>query len=265
LGHSPIFMPRIGQAAKITSLSIKIGAGDVRSTSSTSGGILTASYCVRVAVIDEHEVVRAGVQSWLAELDSPLTVSGSFACPAQYLACLQSDREIDVLVTEIQENGHAPDLDSLRELCAAVPAVVVYSRLTAPEIILASLDAGALSFVSKADGMAQLLAAIENAGAARRYVSPRMSEAVEQSTTVGRLNLSDREKQVLAAWLRTDSKEEVARSLQIAPTTVRTHVQRVRIKYANAGRPAPTKSALLARAIEDGIVGLSDLSAVRTE
>lgn len=218
-----------------------------------------------MAVIDEHEVVRAGVQWCLAELDSPLTVSGSFARPAHYLAWLQSDREIDVLVTEIQENSHAPDLDSLRELCAATPAVVVYSRLTAPEIILASLDAGALSFVSKADDMEQLVAAIENAGVARRYVSPRMSEAMEQSAAVGRLHLSDREKQVLAAWLRTDSKEEVARSLQIAPATVRTHVQRVRIKYANAGRPAPTKSALLARAIEDGIVGLSDLNAVRTE
>lgn len=225
---------------------------------------MAASDCVRVAVIDEHEVVRAGVHSLLVGLDVPLKVSGSFARPAEYLAWLHSDREADVLVTEIQENGHAPDLDSLRELCAAVPAVVVHSRLTAPEIILASLDAGALSFVSKADGMEQLLAAIENAGAVRRYVSPRMSEAMGLSTAAGRLTLSDREKQALAAWLRSDSKEEAARSLQIAPATVRTHVQRVRIKYANAGRPAPTKSALLARAIEDGILGLSDLSAVRT-
>lgn len=215
-------------------------------------------------MIDEHEVVRAGVQWWLAEQNSPLTVVSSFARPAQYLAWLHSDRGVDVLVTEIQENGHAPDLDSLRELCAAVPAVVVHSRLTAPEIILASLDAGALSYVSKSDGMEHLLIAVESAGAAQRYASPRMSEAIDQSTALGRLNLSDREKQVLTAWLRTDSKEEVARSLHIAPATVRTHVQRVRIKYANAGRPAPTKSALLARAIEDGIVGLSDLSAVRT-
>ncbi len=225
---------------------------------------MAASVCVRVAVIDEHEVVRAGVQWWLAEQNSPLTVVSSFARPAQYLAWLHNDRGVDVLVTEIQENGHAPDLDSLRELCAAVPAVVVHSRLTAPEIILASLDAGALSYVSKSDGMEHLLIALESAGAAQRYASPRMSEAIDQSTDLGRLNLSDREKQVLTAWLRTDSKEEVARSLHIAPATVRTHVQRVRIKYANAGRPAPTKSALLARAIEDGIVGLSDLSAVRT-
>lgn len=212
----------------------------------------------RVAVVDEHDVVRAGLQSWFAR--EHVTVAGSFASPAECLAWLPSHRDVDVLVTEIQENGHAPDLDSLHELCVAGPAVVVYSRLSAPEIVMSALDAGALSYVSKADGMEHLMAALSDAGKGQRYVSPRMAEALEQSCARGRLTLSDRERQVLTAWLRTDSKEDVARILQIAPATVRTHVQRVRMKYTNAGRPAPTKSALLARAIEDGIVGISDLS-----
>ena len=61
------------------------------------------------------------------------------------------------------------------------------------------------------------------------------------------------------AWFGTESKDHVGNLLHIAPATVRTHLQRVRAKYAGVGRPAPTKSALLARAIEDGIIGLSDL------
>lgn len=189
-----------------------------------------------------------------------MTVAGSFASPAECLAWLRTQRDVQVLVTEIQENGHAPDLDCLRELCAAGPEVVVHSRLTAPEIVMSSLDVGALSYVTKADGMDHLMAALRDAGKGQRYVSPRMADALEQSCARGRLNLSDRERQVLTAWLRTDSKEDVARILQIAPATVRTHVQRVRVKYASAGRSAPTKSALLARAIEDGIVGIGDLS-----
>ncbi|MEZ5130200.1 MAG: LuxR family transcriptional regulator [Mycobacterium sp.] len=47
--------------------------------------------------------------------------------------------------------------------------------------------------------------------------------------------------------------------LRIAPATVRTHLQRVRAKYAAAGRLASTKSALPARALEDGLIGLADL------
>ncbi len=79
------------------------------------------------------------------------------------------------------------------------------------------------------------------------------------SLSMGRLSLSERERQVLVAWFGTESKDLVGNLLHIAPATVRTHLQRVRAKYAGVGRPAPTNSALLARAIEDGIIGLSDL------
>lgn len=212
----------------------------------------------RIAVVDEHDVVRVGIES-VVDQHPHLEIAGSFARPTEYLEWLPTGRGVGVLVTEIQENGYAPDLHRLRDLCAATRAVVVHSRLTATEVILSCLDAGALSYVAKDDGLEQLMAALGRVCAGRRYVTPRMSEAIERARNFGRLNLSDREKQVLTAWLRTDSKEDVAQSLHIAVATVRTHVQRVRMKYANAGRPAPTKSALLARAIEDGIVGLSDL------
>lgn len=45
-----------------------------------------------------------------------------------------------------------------------------------------------------------------------------------------RPELAPREKEVLLAWIRTDSKDGVARQLHIAPTTVRTHLQRIRAK-----------------------------------
>lgn len=74
-----------------------------------------------------------------------------------------------------------------------------------------------------------------------------------------RPELAPREKEVLIAWFRTDSKDGVARALHIAPTTVRTHLQRVRAKYAAVGRPAPTKAALVARALQDGLIHVNDL------
>ena len=46
----------------------------------------------------------------------------------------------------------------------------------------------------------------------------------------------------------------MALRLGLGENTVRQYIDRARIKYARAGRPAPTKAALLARAIEDGIV-----------
>jgi hypothetical protein len=64
---------------------------------------------------------------------------------------------------------------------------------------------------------------------------------------------------VLVAWFQTENKEAVGKRLFIEPTTVCTHLQRVRANYAAVGRPAPTKAALIARAIQDGILSVDDL------
>lgn len=71
--------------------------------------------------------------------------------------------------------------------------------------------------------------------------------------------LSQREIEVLRAWLHLDSKSAVAHSLFISLGTVNTHLARIRVKYNEVGRTAPTKAALVARAIQDGIVSIDDL------
>lgn len=71
--------------------------------------------------------------------------------------------------------------------------------------------------------------------------------------------LSPREVEVLLAWLRCDSKNTVAAELFVSLGTVNTHLARVRAKYTDVGRPAPTKAALVARAIQDGLISLDEL------
>ncbi|MBV7703970.1 LuxR C-terminal-related transcriptional regulator [Nocardia nova] len=72
-------------------------------------------------------------------------------------------------------------------------------------------------------------------------------------------SLSSREIEVLLAWILSDTKSDVGRRLFIAPGTVNTHIGRIREKYSRAGRPAPTKAALLARALQDGYISLDDI------
>ena len=71
--------------------------------------------------------------------------------------------------------------------------------------------------------------------------------------------LTDREIEVLRTWLMLDSKPAVAQELYISLGTVNTHLTRIRAKYADIGRAAPTKAALVARAVQDGLVSLDDL------
>jgi DNA-binding CsgD family transcriptional regulator len=70
--------------------------------------------------------------------------------------------------------------------------------------------------------------------------------------------LSPREVEVLLAWFAFDSKGEAAATLYISQATVNTHITRIRSKYSLVGRPARTKSQLLARAIQDGFTSLDD-------
>jgi DNA-binding NarL/FixJ family response regulator len=99
-------------------------------------------------------------------------------------------------------------------------------------------------------------------------VAGRPSDVQTVTTTVAaepadrrriRPDLAPRETEVLLAWILCDNKDDVATQLQISTTTVRTHLQRIREKYATVGRPAPTKAALLARAIQDGLVDVNEL------
>jgi ATP/maltotriose-dependent transcriptional regulator MalT/serine/threonine protein kinase len=126
----------------------------------------------------------------------------------------------------------------------------------------------ALSLAATSTGQ-HLFDAMTAARSRTPAIAPRMTEAVLNNATVHRPlfdadvvqrpELSQRERDVLIAWCQTDSKQEAAKRLFIEPSTVATHLQRVRAKYAAVGRPATTKAALVARAIQDGILSLEHL------
>ncbi|MFV8228630.1 response regulator [Mycolicibacterium fortuitum] len=215
---------------------------------------------ITVAVIDDHDVVHAGVEAWCAHADPAIEVVGSFPTPTAFFARFPDVPDsVDVVLLDLQIDGNKPEFDTLHKLCRVGQRVVVYSHLAADEVILTCLDIGAISYLTKTEGKRHLIEAIHAAHSATPYVAPRMAKALLSDTKLGRTNLSDREKEVLIAWFQTESKELVGKRLYISPTTVRTHLQRARAKYANVGRAAPTKSALLARAIEDGLLSLNDL------
>jgi DNA-binding NarL/FixJ family response regulator len=70
-----------------------------------------------------------------------------------------------------------------------------------------------------------------------------------------RPKLSDRQRDVLTAYASSnDLLPTVARRLGMDPETVKTHLRRIRAKYADVGRPAPTRRDLYVRAVEDGVL-----------
>jgi DNA-binding CsgD family transcriptional regulator len=72
---------------------------------------------------------------------------------------------------------------------------------------------------------------------------------------VRRPRLAPRQREVLVAYVAgSDLLPTVARELGMDRETLKTHLRRIRVKYAEVGRPAPTRRDLYVRAVEDGLV-----------
>lgn len=80
---------------------------------------------------------------------------------------------------------------------------------------------------------------------------------------VARPRLTERQREIVLAWLKYGTKERAAQELFVTPSTVKTHIQRVRKSYVDVGRPAGTKFALFIRAIQDGLINIDDDEALR--
>ncbi|HET6732777.1 LuxR C-terminal-related transcriptional regulator [Mycobacterium sp.] len=213
-----------------------------------------------VTVVDDHDAIHAAVELWCTQAQPPIRFDGSYFSAEQFLAehAASVVPGIGVVVLGLDVEGRV-DFTGLDRIVQRRHRVIVYSHFPSDKVILAALDRGAVTYLAKSERKEHLIDAIRAAGTDTPYVAPKMAGAMLNDSTVGHPSLAPREKEVLIAWFRTESKELVAQQLGIAPTTVRTHLQRVRAKYAAVGRAATTKAALVARAIQDGIIDVDDL------
>lgn len=215
---------------------------------------------ISVALVDDHDVVHAGVAAWIEQSDLPITLAACYLTLEEYFQSHPPGSEkADVVVSDLELQSRRLDLSDIEAVLETGHPTIVFSHIESDEVILKCLDLGASSYVTKSEGQQHLTDAIWAAATDTPYVAPRMAGAILRDRRVGRPHLPDRETEVLISWFQTESKDMVAEKLQIAPSTVRTHLQRVRAKYAAVGRPAATKAALVARAIQDGIISVDDL------
>ncbi|MGV0788561.1 LuxR C-terminal-related transcriptional regulator [Mycolicibacterium sp. XJ2] len=214
---------------------------------------------ISVVVVGNQRVVYAGIESWLRRSHPRTEIIGHFTSPAEFTAAYQTAAPGLVVLFDLPCDGGGPDLDALRQVCGAGHRVVVYTCSVNDDVVSATLDAGAVSCIAKHEPEHVLAAAIDAAHADRPHVVTRTAPTLHSGRQKARPELTHREQQVLIAWFQTENKNAVAERLYIEPSTVATHLQRVRAKYAAVGRPAPTKAALVARAIQDEILSVDDL------
>jgi two-component system, NarL family, nitrate/nitrite response regulator NarL len=221
---------------------------------------------VTVAIIEDHPVVTEGVASWIR------------ADPGQRVRLVQTARDLsglgaglgagpgtvpgvgtgpappaDVVILDLELSGELVTTQ-IPALVAAGYRVVAFSGHSDPAIVMETLDNGAHAYVSKDEGSDHLVEAVLAAAADRPYVTRSQARAILADQRPARPTLSEQERQALLLWFQGMSKASVGRRMSISENTVRQYISRARAKYAATGRTAPSKDALLARAIEDGVI-----------
>jgi two-component system, NarL family, nitrate/nitrite response regulator NarL len=213
---------------------------------------------VTVALVDDHPVVHDGVRAWLSRSpDVPIELV-AYGDEVE-LAISGPGRDADVLLLDLNLNGRMA-IDDVARLTALGRRVVVYSEHADDETVLAVMDRGAFAFLAKKEGMEHCVATILAAARDEAYVPPQAAGTMAADERPDRPALSEQERTALLLWFQSMSKQAVAARMGIAESTVKQYIQRARIKYANAGRPAPTRTQLLARAIQDGLISAEEVT-----
>src|SRR5579859_6768958 len=127
---------------------------------------------LRLLVVDDHQLFRAGVRS---ELAAHCEVVGEAATAAAAIAEIaRTSPDVVLLDVHLPEGGGVSVLDWLRET-PSPPAVLALSVSDAAEDVVPMIRAGALGYVTKTIETAELIHAIETVGGGDAYFSPRLA------------------------------------------------------------------------------------------
>jgi DNA-binding NarL/FixJ family response regulator len=196
---------------------------------------------VRVLIVDDDELMRAGLRGVLSN-DAAIEVVGEAGDgrDAVYRARLLQP---DVVLMDVR----MPDLDGIsatRDVLAAFPdvKVVIVTTFEEDDYIFGALSAGASGFLLKRTRPEELVAAIHTIAAGDSLLSPSVTSRVirrmaqhpaPDASRDARLDeLTPREREVLELMARGLSNGEIATTLVIEESTIKTHVKRILAKLA---------------------------------
>lgn len=185
----------------------------------------------RILLADDHHIVREGFRL-LLEAEPDFEIIGETGDGLEAVRLVEQHKP-HVLVVDLMMPG-LNGLEVARQTTQRSPRtrIVVLSMHTGETYVLEALKNGASAYVLKDASVAELVRAVREALAGRRYLSPPLSEAaidsyIQRARDSTNLDLYDtltnREREVLQLAAEGHTNGEIAGRLFISPRTVETH------------------------------------------
>jgi len=228
------------------------GARAARPQAPEAASVPPARDVIRLAILDDHEVLLDSISSWIATNASDFEVVLSARTWLELVHSANFPTQLVFIDFQLREQV---SIEARVRTCRAAGAkVIVMSGLDTIDARERALAAGASAFVSKSQplrevmDMARSVMGLARTGEAQRDWRPLPVGAVNPN----RPKLSLGELEALKLYVAGNSTNEVAELMNVRYETAKTYLRRVREKYARASRPASRKADLIRRAAEDG-------------
>jgi DNA-binding NarL/FixJ family response regulator len=249
-----------GMRERVTLLGGQLVAGaDPRGGFVVRAAAGEAADMIRIVLVDDQEVVRAGLRT-LAEHDGDIAVVAEAGTGRGGRDRVRELRP-DVVLMDIRM-PHMDGLEATRHIVAD-PAltdvkVLVLTTFDEDELVVEAIRAGASGYLLKDVSPADLRQAIRRVAAGEPMLGPSATRAVMRTVAAGRpaavddaalRGLTEREREVLALVGRGLSNDEIARELFVSPATARTYVSRLLTKL-----DARDRARLIVLAYQTGLV-----------
>jgi DNA-binding NarL/FixJ family response regulator len=218
---------------------------------------------IRVVLVDDHQLFRAGVR---AELAGAFAIVGEASTPAEAVAVIGAcSPDVVLLDVHLPDGGGRAVLDAFRAGGAdgdGTPAFLALSVSDAPEDVVPMVRAGARGYVTKTIDTAALVDAITRVHHGDAYFSPRLAAFVlqafsgaegERAGADEQLDqLTPRERDVLHHLARGYPYKRIGTRLGISPRTVESHVSSVLRKLQLSSRHELSRWATVRGLAGDG-------------
>jgi len=205
---------------------------------------------IRVLIVDDHELLRAGLRSRLAN-ESGIAVVGE-ADTAERAVVIARRLQPDVILLDLllpRKSGY----DAIPELADAAPGatVLIVSSQAAPSSVRRALSAGAAGYLPKHSSDRELVAAIRLVVGGAGYVDPELgAQLVNPNGSPALEPLSERERDIVQLLALGYTNQEIGKKLFISVRTVDTHRAHIMRKLQ-----LETRAELVMFALANGVIG----------
>jgi DNA-binding NarL/FixJ family response regulator len=210
---------------------------------------MTGNEVVRIVLVDDHAVVREGVEG-LVKKESALKIVASVGSGAEAIEVCRNE-PVDVVLLDLKMPG-MDGLETLQRLRAAHPrmAIVILTSDDRDESLRRAMDAGASGFLPKSiRGWDLVQALLTVARTGRLPLLPELAVRLRNATAPG--SLTSREREILRELARGASNEDISASLGVSVNTVKTHVNSILGKLE-----ATSRTEAVVKALRNGLVDM---------